>query len=139
MEGVHHLTTVGQLSAFKDPPSRRKKTEICELCCSECGALYIRQTGRLLNTRLREHMALFRQNKPQDSAMATHCLENRHDYNKVTVTLKHTSTNTIGRIMNKLGEIEIVAADSRTVLLNDMNFINVSPFLSFYCNYRPPS
>jgi hypothetical protein len=58
----------------KDKVDARDRSCIYEITCS-CSSKYIGETGRSLNSRLKEHQAATRNGKTQASAVAKHCWE----------------------------------------------------------------
>ena len=51
---------------------------VYEIPCNDCDFVYIGQTKRNLNTRLREHQRAIRQQKPENSAHCEHVMETDH-------------------------------------------------------------
>jgi hypothetical protein len=60
---------------------------IYKLKCNMCGKVYVRQSGRTIDVRFKEHIRYIRSNRPT-SAYATHILENRHEYGTKENTLQ---------------------------------------------------
>ena len=51
---------------------------VYEVPCDDCEFVYIGQTKRNLNARLKEHQRAIRQLKPENSALCEHATENDH-------------------------------------------------------------
>jgi len=49
------------------------------MCCNDCDASYIGQTGRLLKTRVSEHRNHIRRNSPTASVITNHMMRHNHD------------------------------------------------------------
>jgi len=58
-----------------------------KICCNDCNASYVRQTGRLLKTRVSEHRNHIRRNAPSVSVITNHVMHHNHeiDWNNVEV------------------------------------------------------
>ena len=67
-------TLHGQLTRVKDQdPLEKKSGVVCQIPCS-CGHVYIGETKRALETRIKEHKAATRRGKTEKSAIAEHGL-----------------------------------------------------------------
>ena len=55
-----------------------------------------------------DHRSAFNKKKPNDSAMAKHCLDSKHDFNRVTGNLIHCCSK--GKFMNKMEEVETISS-----------------------------
>jgi len=53
---------------------------VYKLRCAQCDASYVRQTRRLLKTRIDEHRSHIRRNMNQSSVITEHRLEFSHDF-----------------------------------------------------------
>ncbi|KAI5750680.1 hypothetical protein M8J77_000330 [Diaphorina citri] len=73
--------TLRSLFSRKDIIPPDELSGVYSLRC-ECGCIYVGMTRRSLKTRLREHFAAARNNKPEKSNFAQHILETGHDLNK---------------------------------------------------------
>ena len=63
----------------KDPvPKDQARGVIYSTPCKDCDELYIGETKRKFNTRLREHQKTVEQKHPKKSALAEHCLQSGH-------------------------------------------------------------
>jgi len=65
----------------------QKKNVVYKICCNDCNASYVGQTGRLLKTRIAEHRNHTRWNAPSVSVTANHVMHHNHDidWNNVAV------------------------------------------------------
>ena len=64
---------------------------INKLKCKMCNDVYVRQSGRSINVRHKEHTRYVRTNNPL-SAYALHILQNRHEYGTMADTLQLLKT-----------------------------------------------
>ena len=137
--GFYPLTTVGHLIKLKDRIPTEKQSGVYKLSCGECEALYIGQTGRAFKTRFGEHRTAFNKNKPEDSAMAKYCINQRHNFNTVSGKLIHATSKSI--LLNRFEEIETIRASkvSGTNLLNDLDATFFNSFLRYYYEFSPPN
>ena len=74
------VRTIGHIiPSPKDPISPDEiNCLVYEIPCNDCDFVYIGQTKRNLNTRLREHQRAIRQRKPENSALCEHVMETDH-------------------------------------------------------------
>ena len=74
------VRTIGHIiPSPKDPISPDEiNCLVYEIPCNDCDFVYIGQTKRNLNTRLREHQRAIRQQKPENSALCEHVMETDH-------------------------------------------------------------
>ncbi|KAI5725528.1 hypothetical protein M8J77_016654 [Diaphorina citri] len=72
--------TLTSLFARKDTIPHEDQSGVYRLTC-ECGSTYVGMTQRSLKTRLNEHKAAARNNKPEKSNFAKHVLETGHNMN----------------------------------------------------------
>ena len=74
------VCTIGHsIPSSKDPISPDEiNCLVYEISCNGCEFVYIGQTKRNLNTRLKEHQRAIRQLKPENSALCEHAMENDH-------------------------------------------------------------
>ena len=77
---IKPICTIGQnLSSPKDPISADEKTcVVYDIPCSDCKLVYIGQTKRNLNDRLKEHQRANREQKPENSALCEHAMKSDH-------------------------------------------------------------
>ena len=74
-----HQTTGNFFPKPKDPvPKDQTRGVIYSISCKDCGKLYIGETKRKFNTRLREHQKAVEQEHPKKSALAEHSLQFGH-------------------------------------------------------------
>ncbi|KAJ4443773.1 hypothetical protein ANN_05551 [Periplaneta americana] len=85
------------LNLLKDEKQRRS-SRIYKIPC-ECGEVYIGQTGRTIEDRIKEHKRNLRLYYPEKSAVAQHSIEKEHkilfDHTKVINKLSHYWDRTI--------------------------------------------
>jgi len=86
----HSLNKLNSLiKVLKDPlPDTLKKNVVYKICCTDCDASYVGQTGRLLKTRISEHQSYTRRNtNTASSVIASHGthLNHKFDWNNVRV------------------------------------------------------
>ena len=86
---------------------------------NDCNAIYIGQTGRSFNTRIKEHIACWRNQKTEVSNFSDHLLNNNHSFNpKSNIKILHT--NSKSKKLNTLENLEI-----KKSLINQENLVNV--------------
>ena len=81
--------TIGRyLPSPKDP---LKETEISglvyQVSCHDCGAVYIGQTKRDLNSRIGEHKRAFKFQRPENSALCEHSMSLDHKISWTNVSI----------------------------------------------------
>jgi len=78
----HSLNKLNKfIKVQKDPLSNlQKKNVVYKICCSDCDAFYVGQTGRLLKTRVAEHRNHSRRNAPSVSVIAN-VMHRSHEMN----------------------------------------------------------
>lgn len=98
------------------------KTGIYKLSCDDCPSIYIGQTARSFKTRFKEHMPKMKRLTNQQSAFASHLIDNNHNCTGIDNNLEilHFCGNK-GRYMDVLEEFEIYRAvkESPHYVLND--------------------
>ena len=74
------VRTIGHIiPSPKDPISPDEiNCLVYEIPCNDCDFVYIGQTKRNLNTRLKEHQRAIKQQKPENSALCEHVMETDH-------------------------------------------------------------
>ena len=86
------LTSLRQhLVRPKDPvPSMCKANVVYSIPCTVCSAVYIGQTSRSLETRMKEHKAAVKHAKIENSAVAEHVWQKNHqiDFNNVSILVQ---------------------------------------------------
>jgi hypothetical protein len=65
----------------------RNLSGIYAIKCNTCNKNYVRQSGRHITTKHKEHIRYIKTNNPA-SAYATHIMNNRHEYRTANDTLK---------------------------------------------------
>jgi hypothetical protein len=101
---THH--TIGKSIHEKRNINTRAQSGIYKLTCQTCHQVYIGQTRRKLSTRYSEHMRNIRLNK-DESAYATHILNNRHQYGPISTIMEIIETAKKGKIINIKEEFQI--------------------------------
>ena len=81
-----HHTLRQTLMHLKDPTPLRQRTGVVyRIPCSSCEKVYIGQTGRTLDHRLKEHRRALTSGNVQQSAVAEHATNEMHDWEKAEV------------------------------------------------------
>jgi hypothetical protein len=91
--------TLGKLISETPDTNKFDLSGIYKLTCQTCQKAYIGQTGRKLSIRYNEHMRSIRSNK-NDSAYASHVLNNRHEYGPISSIMELLETSRKGTLMN---------------------------------------
>lgn len=65
---------------LKDKTKTDEKSGVYEIECGTCEGKYRGQTSRRIADRIAEHERAFRLKQPKKSAMAQHCIDNKHDF-----------------------------------------------------------
>jgi hypothetical protein len=83
-----HLSyySINKLNKFikvqKDPLPRFSTSNVVyKICCRDCDASYVGQTGRQLKTRISEHRLHINRNCSTHSVITDHRVQNNHDFN----------------------------------------------------------
>ena len=136
--GFYPATTLSTLICLKDKIPADQKSGVYRLVCGECDSQYIGQTGRTFKKRFSEHRSAYTAHKPHQSAMAKHCLDQNHDFNKVTGKIIHPCSK--GRLMNRVEETETISTynSAGANLLNDLRATFTTPFTRFVLDFTPP-
>ena len=90
-----HMTLRQQLVHPKDPvPSSMKSGVVYSIPCTTCPAVYVGQTSRSLETRLKEHKAAVRHAKTEVSAVAEHVWKENHqvDFQQASILAQELDT-----------------------------------------------
>lgn len=77
------------LGTTKDKTADLQKSGIYKIECGDCDEIYIGQTKRKIEQRIKEHKYSIRCNHAYSSAYAAHVLENNH-FSECSVSLVHT-------------------------------------------------
>jgi hypothetical protein len=64
------------LGSFKDVVDARAQSNIYEIQCQTCPAVYYGHTGRSIDERFKEHMSMVRTGAEKKSSVAKHLLNN---------------------------------------------------------------
>ena len=110
-------TLCGQLMRVKDQdPLEKKSSVVYQVPCS-CGRVYIRETKRALETRMKEHKAATRRGEMEKSAIAEHAWNYHHQmaWDEIKV-LDEAANNTTLLIKEAL---HIRLTDKETLLNRD--------------------
>jgi hypothetical protein len=113
------------LSHTKDRIPCEEKSGVYKLKC-ECGAIYIGQTGRKFQERVKEHQACVR-NQKMNSQFAKHLIENNHrsDFN---FEILHVESK--GYRLDALEQLEIFnSASLNGNIVNEFLYASHSPLL----------
>jgi hypothetical protein len=107
----HNIKSVGlppkKVSGFLPPVKDilgLRTPDVYRIAC-ECGKVYIGQTGRSLDTRLKEHQQHIRLEHPDNSAVAEHTVDLGHCIQFHETSILATKTRYMDRIIR--GDIEI--------------------------------
>ena len=79
--------------------TNKNPSGIYKLKCNTYNNVYVRQSGRSINVRHKEHIRYIRTNNPL-SAYALHILQNRHEYGTISDTLQPLKTCQKGTRVN---------------------------------------
>jgi hypothetical protein len=79
----------------------------CRKIPCECGKVYIGQTGRSIDTRLKEHKRHIRLEYPNKSAVAQHSIHQEHRIQFNSTSILSTKTRYMDRIIKEAIEIEL--------------------------------
>ena len=82
-----------------EKPTNKNPSGIYKLKCNTCNNVYVRQSGRSINVRHKEHVRYIRTNNPV-SAYALHILQNKHECGTIADTLQLLKTCQKGTCMN---------------------------------------
>ncbi|KAI5642939.1 reverse transcriptase (RNA-dependent DNA polymerase) domain-containing protein [Phthorimaea operculella] len=110
-----------------------KRSGVYQLECQDCNKIYIGQTGRTFDTRIKEHQRSWRLKK-EDSAFAQHLIHENHCFDPAT-NFRVLQLGEKGRKLNNFEALEInkVTSKKTDILLNEQLDLNRSPLL-FYFN-----
>jgi hypothetical protein len=103
--GLPHMKLSSLLRPVKDHFGLRIP-EVYRIPC-ECGRVYIGQTGRSVDIRLKEHQRLIRLEHPDKSAVAEHSIDQGHRIQFYNSFILSKKTRYIYRIVMEAIEIEL--------------------------------
>ena len=75
----------------------KRKGVVYSIECDECNTIYIEETGRTLDDRLKEHQRHTRLVTPEKSAVAEHARTMRHEIDWAGAKVIDTATGTVKR------------------------------------------
>lgn len=110
----------------KDNIEKKSNSGVYMLTCNDCPRVYVEQTGRSFDDRLKEHHRSFRL-RNNNSTYANHLLENNHNFNP---DFKILHVQNKSRKLNLLECLEINKYNKLGLLLNDQTEVNNSPLLN---------
>ncbi|KAL1447922.1 hypothetical protein WDU94_008907 [Cyamophila willieti] len=111
------------------PVPKMKRSGIYKLKCNDCEGVYVGQTARCFETRIKEHVASFRK-QDDKSNFAQHLVEENHTFNKETgIELLHFCEG--GKRMDILESLEIRKAIKEGNILNAQLDVKNSPIINF--------
>ena len=84
---------------LSEKPTNKNPSGIYKLKCNTCNNVYVRQSGRSINIRHKEHIRYIRNRKPL-STYALHILQNRHEYETIADALQLLNACQKGTCMN---------------------------------------
>lgn len=61
------------------------KNVVYKICCKDCNASYVEQTGRKLKTRLKEHRNDINKKTGNLSVISEHRIQFNHEFNNITI------------------------------------------------------
>lgn len=109
---------------------------VYKIDCPDCGACYVGQTGRRLETRFAEHIALERKDASERSSMAAHLLETKHKIPSLKNNVKLLHRGAKGRFLDLREDLEIFCHQKTTGrnLLNDQVTLKSAHFWELFEN-----
>ena len=132
------IRTIGQyLPSLKDPVNIDEITCVVkEVLCKDCDFVYVGQTKRDLNSRLKEHQRAIKQQKPENSALCEHVILFDHVIDWANSRILKTESNFSKRLTAECWFIR-----SRPKVINRSDVVFVSKVLTlsaslqicFYC------
>ena len=112
------------LSLPKDrTPVFNKPGVVYEIPCRDCNAVYIGQTERNVNTRLKEHKRAVKNMDAEKSALCAHMLDADHHINWNETKILKCETNYYQRTTAESCFINIKSKDKVVLNRNDGNFL----------------
>ena len=95
--------------------------------CKTCNNVYVGQSGRSINIKHKDHIRYIRTNNPL-SAYALYILQNKHEYGKITDTLKLLKTWRKGTYMNGLEALYMQLFHQHKVLITEQQVNDTNSF-----------
>lgn len=89
---------------------------VYQICCANCDAIYIGQSGRAIKTRIQEHKKCISK-KQKSTGFSDHCISNNHTIDENNIKILHKEPK--GRKLNFLENLEIKKA-----LYKNLNIVN---------------
>lgn len=109
------------------------KSGVYRMCCDQCEAVYVGQTGRSFEVRYKEHVAAVRNDRPERSNFARHILDSGHGLSDSHhLEILHCCSK--GLKLSVLEQLEILKhknGDRR--LLNEQLDVTGSSLLRLFC------
>lgn len=99
---------------------------VYKLTCETCNKVYIGQTGRTFETRMKEHERSYR-DKTSDSTFSKHCLDFNHKFNN---NFKILHIQDKSKKLNLLESLQINKFSKQGIILNEQVDFNNSPLLN---------
>ena len=110
----------------KNKTKKEQKCGVYKLKCGSCAKIYIGQTGRSFEKRIKEHKTSFNK-KYTNSHYALHLNNEKHNFDK-NFEILHLENKSIK--LNLLESMEINKHKKLNILLNDQLDLNNSPLLN---------
>lgn len=118
----------------KDKVEKGNKSGVYRLTCSDCGKVYVGQTGRSFNTRYKEHVACYRHNHPDKSNFAKHLLECSHSlHDNHSFDVLHICGK--GLRLSVLEQLEIIRYKNKGTIVNEQLNVTNSPLLRIFPSF----
>ena len=115
----------------KDKVNKLDRSGVYRINCKDCSAVYIGQSGRSINVRVKEHRnSILNNNK--NTGISTHCIENNHFIDTNNIKLLHSENK--GKRLNLLEQLEIKKSLQNNNIINtndQQNFLN-TPIINKY-------
>lgn len=108
----------------KKKPEKLDKSGVYKISCGDCNSVYIGQTGRNLNQRIKEHRKSII-NNVKNSGIASHCVDHNHFIDLDNIKLLHNETKS--KRLCLLEQLEIkrsLRKNSEHTTNDQQNFLN---------------
>lgn len=106
------------------------KSGVYKINCEDCAAVYIGQTGRNINTRVKEHINSIRYNK-KNTGISTHCIDNNHFIDLNNIKLVHNEKKSKRLDLLEQFEIKKSLKNNEFITNDQQNFMN-TPILDIF-------